>query len=173
MLGAAENAPPSILNSTLKPAIAATAGNANMAEQAFAGVDKTGAAGKTIAYSIPSWHAVIPLTALAGVGPHADVNLYLALMVQHPGVLVRNAFTEANVPYALKAPPGGWIAYSAVNEAMVGTATMLAIAALHVLAIAAILGAAGKMTKFCVTLHDPGGLYVAEKHPGVAPGVNI
>ena len=45
-----------------------------------------GAGGKTTALMVTSWHETSVLTELAGVEPHADVNLYLAFTVQHPGV---------------------------------------------------------------------------------------
>ena len=80
---------------------------------------------------------------LAGVDPHAAVSLYLALMVQHPGVLLSKTFAAAIVPYALSAPPGACTAYSAVNPLTAATAVIFAKAALQVFVIAAIVGEAG------------------------------
>jgi len=98
VLGEDENAPPLRLYSTLKPDTAATLGRVNMAAQAFEGDVITGAKGNTTAYMVPSWHAAKELVELAGVNPHTDVSLYLALMVQHPAVFVSRLFAAVNVP---------------------------------------------------------------------------
>ena len=55
---------------------------------------------------MPSWQATFELVEFAGVVPHALVSLYLAFIVQQPAVFVSKAFAAANVPYALKEPPG-------------------------------------------------------------------
>jgi hypothetical protein len=57
-----------------------------------------GAAGKTTALIVLSWQRTLVLIELASVPPHAAVSLYLALIVQHPAVLVSKAFAAAKVP---------------------------------------------------------------------------
>jgi hypothetical protein len=66
-----------------------------------------GAAGKTTALIVLSWQRTLVLIEFVGVPPHAAVSLYLALIVQHPLVLLSKPFATAKVPYALKDPPGG------------------------------------------------------------------
>jgi len=132
----------------LNPEIAGTAGKLNIEAQLFDGAVMTGPEGKTAALIVVSWHAGIALVALAGVVPHADVSLYLAFMIQHPGVFVSKVFVADNVPYALNDPPGGCTAYSAVNPKAFRliTAWIPAKGELQVLAMAVIAGAAGKIT---------------------------
>jgi hypothetical protein len=89
---------------------------------------------------------------LAGVDPQAAVSLYLALIVQHPYVLVSKLFAALRVPYALNDPPGACTAYSAVNPLTVVTALILASFELHVFAKGVIVGDAGKMTTLTVLL---------------------
>jgi hypothetical protein len=45
-----------------------------------------GADGKTTALIVASRQETFELTEPAGVEPHAEVSLYLAFIVQHPGV---------------------------------------------------------------------------------------
>ena len=52
-----------------------------------------GAVGNTTAFIVVSWHKGSELIAFAGIVPHADVNLYLALIVQQPAVLTNKLFT--------------------------------------------------------------------------------
>jgi len=117
----------------------------------------TGANGKTTALIVLSMHAGVPLVVFAAVPPQADVSLYLAFIVQHPGVLVSSALAEAIVPYALNDPPGGCTAYSAVNAGMIATSVILFNAALHVFVKGVMTGAAGKTTTLTELLdpHDP------------------
>jgi hypothetical protein len=106
------------------------------------------------------------------VVPHAAVNLYLAFIVQHPGVFVSKAFVAAKVPYALRDPPGICTAYSAVNPGTSATAVRFAKGALQVFAGVIREGAEGNTTKFFVSEQlVPCAVYVAVKHPAVV-GVN-
>ena len=139
-----------MLYSTVNPETAATVGKLNAVLHVFVGAIRTGATGNTTAFIVDSWQATFVLIALATVDPHAAVNLYLAFIVQHPGVFVNNAFAAAKVPYALRDPPGACTAYSAVNPATFATAVIFASEALQVLAIAVIVGAAGNTTAFTV-----------------------
>jgi len=125
-----------------------TPGNVNAVAHVLADAVKTGAAGKTTTLIETSWQVGIPLVPPAGVEPHATVSLYLAFIVQQPGLFESNALAEANDPYALNDPPGGCTAYSAVNpdELKSITAVMFPGAVLHVFAISVKRGAAGKIT---------------------------
>jgi hypothetical protein len=89
---------PLMLYSTVNPDTAATVGKLNAVLHVFVGAFRTGAAGKTTAFIVVSWQAALELVELAAVDPQADVNLYLAFMVQQPGVFVNNAFAAAKVP---------------------------------------------------------------------------
>ena len=73
-------------------------GKVNAEAQVLAGAAIVGAVGNTTALIVLSWQAVNELVAFAAVPPHAAVSLYRALMVQHPEVLVNNAFAAARVP---------------------------------------------------------------------------
>ena len=44
---------------------------------------------------VVSWQAIFELIEPAAVPPQAAVNLYLAFIVQHPGVFVNSAFAVA------------------------------------------------------------------------------
>lgn len=134
-----------MLYSTVKPVIAATAGKIKGVAQVFAGAVITGAGGNTMAVVVLSWQAVMELMVPAGLVPQRIADLYLALIVQQPGVLANSPFVAAKVPKALKLPPGACTAYSAVNPETGVTAVIFASLVLQVLAGAVIAGAAGKM----------------------------
>jgi hypothetical protein len=149
--------PPSILYSTLNPEMAGTAGRVNMDAHELAGSVITGALGNTTALIVASWQPAVELVEPAAVEPQADVNAYLAFMVQQPGVLFNNAFAAPSALYVLNEPPGACTAYSAVKPLTAVTAVMLANAALQVFASGVRLGVAGKITMLTVLLtpHDP------------------
>jgi hypothetical protein len=90
--GLLENAPPSMLYSTLKPKIFGTDGRVKASAQVGAGGVNNGPAGNTVAKMVASWQAGIVLTEFAPVVPHEEVNLYRAFILQHPGVFVNSAF---------------------------------------------------------------------------------
>ena len=74
MVGDAENVPPSMLYSTLKPDTAVTVGNVNMVAHVLAVAVMTGAVGKiTVLTELLAPHAPVPV-APAAVDPQAAVN---------------------------------------------------------------------------------------------------
>ena len=74
MLGAAENAPPSMLYCTLNPATAVTVGKVNAALQVLAGAVITGAVGKITTLTVLlDPHEPVP-DVPAAVPPHVAVK---------------------------------------------------------------------------------------------------
>ena len=82
----------------VNPGTAATFGNVNEALQATAGAESVGVGGNTTAFTVVSWQAIFALVAFAPIPPQAAASLYLAWIVQHPGVFVNNAFAVARSP---------------------------------------------------------------------------
>jgi len=111
---------------------------------------------------VVSWHTGSELIVPAGVVPHDEESLYLAFIVQHPGVFVSKLFI-AEPPvfklelYGLSAPPGACTAYSAVKPEIIGTAVISASLVLQVFAKGVNTGAAGNITTLTVLLlaHAP------------------
>ena len=79
----------------VNPGTAATFVNVNEALQATAGAESVGVGGNTTAFTVVSWQATFELIEPAAVPPQSAVNLYLAFIVQHPGVFVNSAFAVA------------------------------------------------------------------------------
>ena len=82
----------------VNPGTVATPGNANEVLHVTSPAVSIGAGGNTTAFTVVSWQAIFALVAFATIPPQAAASLYLALMVQHPGVFVNNAFAVARSP---------------------------------------------------------------------------
>ena len=172
MEGVVVNVAPSILYSIVNSERGATVGKLKADSQVLEGAINTGIAGKTTAFVVPSWQAGLSLIEFAGIEPHALVNLYRALIVQHPGVFKSNKSAEAIVPYALNVPPGACTAYSAVNPNAdrSGTGMIPDKGASQTLAGGVKTGADGKITAFTVLLepHNPVPEVLAAVDPHIA-----
>ena len=79
----------------VNPGTVATPGNANEVLHVASPAVSIGAGGNTTAFNVVSWQATFALNVPAGVPPQSVANLYLAFIVQHPGVFVSNVFAVA------------------------------------------------------------------------------
>lgn len=86
MVGDAENAPPSMLYCTLKPATIATVGKVNAVLQVLAGATITGAAGKITTLTVLLTQEPGPALP-AGIVSQLAANTYRACTVWQPGVV--------------------------------------------------------------------------------------
>ena len=94
--GVAVYAPPSILYWVVNPVTATTVGSVNPALQVLVGAINKGAEGKTTAFTVVA--AQLALVVFARVPPQSVVSLYLALIVQQPGILVNIVFAAPKSP---------------------------------------------------------------------------
>jgi hypothetical protein len=127
----------------VNPGTAGTIGSVKEALQATDGAESIGAAGNTTAFTVVSWQAIFALVTFVAIPPQAAASLYLALMVQHPGVFVNNEFAVARSPKALNTPPGACTAYSAVKPGTSVTAAISLNLESQVFAIGVNKGAGG------------------------------
>jgi hypothetical protein len=139
-----------MLNSGENPGREGGAGRVKAALQVLDGGVNTGGAGNTTAVTVISLHGEIALMDPAIVDPQPESSLYRFLNDQQPVVFVSKVFACASVPKALKAPPGGCMAYSGVKPLTVWASVMSPNLVLQVLAGAVNCGA-GKTTKLLVS----------------------
>ena len=92
------------------------------------------------------------------MAPQEVASLYLAFIVQQPGVFESKLLTRFKLEFqALSVPPGACTAYSATNPAITGTAVISASCTPQELASGVKAGAAGNITTLTVLLvaQDP------------------
>jgi hypothetical protein len=161
-----------MLNSGENPGRDGGVGRVKAALQVLEGGVNTGGVGNTTAVTVISLHGETALMDPAIVDPQPESSLYRFLNDQQPVVFVSKAFACASVPKALRAPPGGWMAYSGVKPLTDWVSVMSPNLVLQVLAGAVKTGD-GNTTKLFVSEHEGADVaYFAVKQPEVV-GVKV